>query len=341
MDSEEKTIYESMPDFVDIGKETASEKTSQEPSQPQEPAVQDDNPQQTGQDDSENESENGQTDDEETTAESQKYKVKVDGDEVEVTLEELKSSYMRDADYRRKTMDLAKQRDDLKARETARDQATERLHNLLADAEKTLMAELQDSDARRLRAELSKVDINTLDHDGLEVYLKAEAQCRQLEERERAKIAKFEEARNKYIAERTKMEQDQLAEDQKILERDIPGYADKATRAKYNQDISDYLVSIYGEKRAKDIAQNCRTKEDYKTLYYAALGKKFSETKAPEKPVKPAATPVAGSNQAGGQAAPSSAKKQTTALINRIKAKGDRGAASDDDIVQYLMMKGI
>lgn len=341
MDSEEKAIYESMPDFVDIGKETAAQEPSQEPAEPQEPAAQEDNPQPAELETAPEESPEGQPEEPEDGEEQPKYKVKVDGNEVEVTLDELKSSYMRDADYRRKTMDLAKQRDDLKAREEARDKATERLHNLIADAEKSLMAELQDSEARNLRAELAKVDVTTLNSADFEAYLKAEAHCRNLEERERVKIAKFEETRNKYIAERQKLEQEQQIEDQKILERDIPGFTDKATRAKYNQDITDYLVSIYGEKRAGEIARNCRTKEDYKTLYYAAIGKKFSETKVPDKPVKPTATPVSAANQAGGQVAPSSNKKQTTALFNKIKANGERGAASDDDIVQYLMKKGI
>jgi len=44
------------------------------------------------------------------TQEEPKYKVKVDGQEVEVTQEELLRGYMRQSDYTRKTQQLANQR---------------------------------------------------------------------------------------------------------------------------------------------------------------------------------------------------------------------------------------
>lgn len=47
---------------------------------------------------------------EEETEEEPKYKVKVDGQEVEVTQEELLRGYMRQSDYTRKTQALANER---------------------------------------------------------------------------------------------------------------------------------------------------------------------------------------------------------------------------------------
>ena len=47
---------------------------------------------------------------EEAQEEEAKYEIKVNGKPVEVTLDELMSGYQRDADYRRKTMELADER---------------------------------------------------------------------------------------------------------------------------------------------------------------------------------------------------------------------------------------
>ena len=57
---------------------------------------------------SEDDEDDGEAEDEEP--EEPRYKIKVDGEEVEVTLSELQSGYSRDADYRRKTQALAEKR---------------------------------------------------------------------------------------------------------------------------------------------------------------------------------------------------------------------------------------
>lgn len=46
----------------------------------------------------------------ESSDESQKFTIKVDGKEIEVTLDELKNGYQRQADYTRKTMEVSEQR---------------------------------------------------------------------------------------------------------------------------------------------------------------------------------------------------------------------------------------
>jgi hypothetical protein len=61
-------------------------------------------------DDGESEDEEEPEEDDEEPAEPPKFTVKVDGEEVEVTLDELQKGYSRTKDYTRKTMELAEQR---------------------------------------------------------------------------------------------------------------------------------------------------------------------------------------------------------------------------------------
>lgn len=67
--------------------------------------------------------EEGESDEDEEQEEEEKQpqtvKVKIDGEEVEVTLDELKSGYSRTKDYTRKTQELAEQRKSFEAEATA------------------------------------------------------------------------------------------------------------------------------------------------------------------------------------------------------------------------------
>lgn len=64
---------------------------------------------------------------EDSPEEPQRYRVKVDGEEAEVSLDELLNGYQRDADYRRKTQTLADERRQIEAEKTRQKEITERL----------------------------------------------------------------------------------------------------------------------------------------------------------------------------------------------------------------------
>jgi hypothetical protein len=339
MDENELATFQNMPDYVDMNKDVQAADESQpseSDSEGNQPATDTDESQNT-------EPEEGQPEDSEEEVEpseepaEDKYLVKINGEEKEVTLEDLKKSYMLESDYRRKTSELAEERRIIESQTQARTQELERLRTVIADAEKSLIADLQNSEARSLREAINKIDVASLTQEQLTQFMQAKAHCEQLEAREREKIAKFEAANKKYLAEQEKILNEQWAQDQRILERDIPDIKDPVKREKLNQDISGYLLSIYGEKRAQEIASTIRSKEDYKTLYYAAMGKKLLETKTPAK-VMPKAKTLSVKNQSGAQSVTSTQKKSQDALLAKIKSAGARGEASDADIIQYLSM---
>lgn len=72
-----------------------------------------------------------------TEPEEPKYKVKVNGEEKEVGLEDLRKGYMMESDYRRKTSEVARMRDEI---EQQRQQFSEKL----SEAEEMLKLEMAD-----------------------------------------------------------------------------------------------------------------------------------------------------------------------------------------------------
>lgn len=87
----------------------------------------------------------GEADDEvedEDESEPQRYTVKVDGKEVDVTLDELQSGYIKQSDYTKKTSELAEQRKAIEAQANAiqqeRNQYAQALGQMQSDADRQL-----------------------------------------------------------------------------------------------------------------------------------------------------------------------------------------------------------
>jgi len=75
------------------------------------------------------------------------YTVKVNGEELEVNLDELRSGYQRDQDYRKKTMDLAEQRKSVEAENAAVAGRVAKLESLIGETEESIdWKSLQDTD---------------------------------------------------------------------------------------------------------------------------------------------------------------------------------------------------
>ena len=70
------------------------------------------------------------------------YTVKIDGDEQQVTLEELQNGYSRQQDYTRKTQELANQRKDIESQQAELRQKDDIYKDLLPKLEANLKAEL-------------------------------------------------------------------------------------------------------------------------------------------------------------------------------------------------------
>ena len=109
-----------------------------------------------------------------TDQEPERYTVKVDGQEQEVTLEELKKGFMMEANYRNKTTALNKEREALETKVQDIDKQLEDARLLIEDALSNLQSD----------------DMQTLKSEDPEAYIKAEEEVRK-------KVKRFEETKAK------------------------------------------------------------------------------------------------------------------------------------------------
>ncbi|BAQ89198.1 Non-structural protein NSP1 like [uncultured Mediterranean phage uvMED] len=160
------------------------------------------------------------------------YKVKVAGQEFDVTLDELRAGYSRDADYRRKTEELANDRKSLQSEtEQQRQDYSQRLSEL---------NQLVSLTQEQLNSEFKNLDLEKL-------YEEDPTEAARLEHKMRKKQEKLAESIQKVKAEQQKQFQQVVSDQQKILVNKLPEFADTNKATKLKTDMRSYLQS-YGFK---------------------------------------------------------------------------------------------
>ncbi len=160
---EEETIGQQEPPKEEI-KQNSPEPTKEESQedQPEEQEIKEEETEAESQDETEEETSEDVSQDEEQIDAQEKlkdstYKVKVAGQELEVTLDELRNGYSRDADYRQKTEELSYQRKQFQSEsEKQRQDYSQKLNELnqrLAVAQQDLNAEINSADLDKLYEE--------------------------------------------------------------------------------------------------------------------------------------------------------------------------------------------
>jgi len=160
---EEETIGQQEPPKEEI-KQNSPEPTKEESEedQPEEQEIKEEETEAESQDETEEETSEDVSQDEEQIDAQEKlkdstYKVKVAGQELEVTLDELRNGYSRDADYRQKTEELSYQRKQFQSEsEKQRQDYSQKLNELnqrLSVAQQDLNAEINSADLDRMYEE--------------------------------------------------------------------------------------------------------------------------------------------------------------------------------------------
>jgi len=163
------------------------------------------------------------------------FTVKVAGQELKVTLDELKKGYSRDADYRRKTEELSFEKKQFQSEtEQQRQDYSKRITEL-----NQILAFTQ----QQLNSEINNVDLNKL-------YEEDPVEATKVERQIRLKKEKMMEAANKLQQEQQRQLSSYVQEQQKILAEKMPEFNDaqKASTAKNN--LRNFLNS-YGFKDAE------------------------------------------------------------------------------------------
>lgn len=156
-----------------------------------------------------------------TEAEEPRYKVKVGGEEKEVTLDDLRKGYMMESDYRRKTSDVSKQREALEAKSAEIEQQ-------LAEAKEVLEFEIQNLESPEMQ-ELKEFDPQE--------YLK------QFEKVQR-KVDKFNKLKAKRQAEQAERQKEIAAKEYDALVTAIPEWIDESVRNKEANEVFTKLRDL-------------------------------------------------------------------------------------------------
>jgi hypothetical protein len=174
-----------------------------------------------------------EVDEEEEQPETPRYYVKVDGEEQEVTLDELRNGYQRQADYTRKSQALAEQRKayeaNLQAIQSEREQYSQALEIMSAQQKNEL-------------SQYENIDWKALKEDDPMEYMEKRLEYQET----RDKIARVEQERQRVAAEQQQRVQHQLSEIMQAeltkLKEALPAYADPSSNLK--NELRDYGLSL-------------------------------------------------------------------------------------------------
>ena len=172
---------------------------------------------------------------EEEQEEEAAYEIKVNGKPVKVTLDELMSGYQRDSDYRRKTMELADERRLLEEEVNKAKSESDAVAKLRQDYA-TRLSEIENSmkpDANIDWAKLYESDPDEYHRKKIEVENKSKALETIKAERQRA----IQEQQQ----EQTKVFNQYLEQQKKLLAEKEPEYVDPVKGEGLRKDMTSYL----------------------------------------------------------------------------------------------------
>ncbi len=152
---EEETIGQTEPPKEEIKQDSPEPQNEEsETDQPQEQEIKEEESQEETSEDVSQDEEQSDVQEKPDSTEDQLHKVKVAGQEFDVTLDELRNGYQRDADYRRKTEELSNDRKNFQSEsEKQRLDYSQKLNELnqsLSVAQQDLNAEINSADLDKL-----------------------------------------------------------------------------------------------------------------------------------------------------------------------------------------------
>ena len=260
---------------------------------------------------------NDDDEDDEPEPEIDTIQVVIDGEVQQVTREEAAKGYQRQADYSRKTMDLAKQRKALAAEAQKIAAERDRYSQALSLVEQQLRAETQP-DWAALKEE-----------DPFEYMVQKDA-WRDKQDRLAQVQAEQAQLQQQQIQEyQQQMEQD-LANQRTVLLERFPAWKDQAVAEKEKAEITAYAQKAgFTEEEINSVSDARAVQLLHKAWLYDQL---MSDQKVDKKRVKQAPKAAKGGK-------PTTRKERTSrqrqAAFDKFKTTG-----SVDDAVQFLLQKG-
>ena len=258
-------------------------------------------------DDDEEELDEEQTDVEEEAPQLQTFTVKVDGQEVEVTQEELINGYSRQQDYTRKTQELSQQRKTIEEQQAELAQRDAIYSQLLPKMEAQLNAALGE-----------EPDWNALYEDDPVGYVRQKQLWDEQKEKLTAVQAEQQRLQQESYVEQQKLIQQQVEEGQQKLLELIPEWQNEEVANKEKAEIAKHAINVLGYTQ-----EEVNSVYDWRALLglrKAWLNDKIVET-VKKKPTQKAPARVArpGTTNRPKTAAPVKKAKQRLAKSGKVQ----------------------
>lgn len=237
---------------------------------------------------------------EEVAEEPQRFKVKVDNEEIEVTLEELQQGYSRTKDYTKKTQALAETRKAVEA-ERARIEEARQLRDTYAQRLEVIEQMLNQPADNENLAELKE-------SDPIGYAIKV------AERAEKEKQLQAVQAEKQRIAQQQQAEQQEylkkhLASEAEKLKEWIPEFKDEVKADIARKEIKAYAKSIgFSDQELANVYDARAVQTLYKAMQYEKLMK--GKTVATKKVTEAPKTLKAGASQPQGTSEQEAIKKQ-------------------------------
>ena len=167
---------------------------------------------------------------EEPEPQAETFNIKVNGQEVPVTLDELKAGYSRQSDYTQKTMQIAEER---KALEADR----QNLQTLINDYQNALQSPMPAMEPP------VRPDAKLWDEDPIEAMRQTELYRQKMEDFQ-AESAKHQHLQQQAMAEKQKQMQEALNQQQVALKERIPEWQNEETATKEKAEIRRFGLSM-------------------------------------------------------------------------------------------------
>jgi hypothetical protein len=202
---------------------------------------------------------------EEETQEPQRFKVKVDNEEVEVTLEELQQGYSRTKDYTKKTQALAETRKAVEA-ERARIEEAKQLRDTYAQRLEVIEKLLAQDQGEENLAELR-------DSDPIGYAIKI-AERSEKEKQLQAVRAEKQKIAQQQESDRQQALQGHLQQEAVKLREMIPEFRDEAKAEIARKDIRTYAKSVgFSDEELSQVYDSRAVKTLYNAMMYEKLMK--------------------------------------------------------------------
>lgn len=164
---------------------------------------------------------------------SPRYSVKIDGEEFEVTLEELRNGYQRQADYTRKSQSLAEQRKAYEANINAVQQERQQYAQVLGQMANAQNAELQ---------KYQEIDWRQLKEDDPMEYMEKRLEFQETRERVAALKSEQQRVQQQTESEFMSVLQEKVQREAELLSKALPDYANPD--ANLRTELRNYALGL-------------------------------------------------------------------------------------------------